>query len=167
MAPPRIEDKGNRKRKHVPDNENSSDSEEEHEEYSDEEGGMRIDDIYIPPPPRNACTSDLNGPRLIITRIVNENFKSYAGVQVLGPFHKVGIALQAHLERIYVIYFSVSMQSLDQTVAERVTLLIQCCLYLDIVPLKYDRKRFQYYSTIQNITEIFSHARYQCILRKL
>lgn len=166
MAPPRIEDKGNRKRKHVPDNENSSDS-EEHEEYSDEEGGMRIDDIYIPPPPRNACTSDLSGPRLIITRIVNENFKSYAGVQVLGPFHKVGIALQTDLGRIYAIYFSVSMQSLVQTVAERVTLLIQCCLYLDIVPLKYDLKRFQCYSIIQNITGIFSRARYQCILRKL
>ncbi|EDO40646.1 predicted protein [Nematostella vectensis] len=27
-------------------------------------------------------------PRLMITKIVNENFKSYAGVQELGPFHK-------------------------------------------------------------------------------
>lgn len=27
--------------------------------------------------------------RLIITKIVNENFKSYAGKQELGPFHKV------------------------------------------------------------------------------
>ena len=25
----------------------------------------------------------------MITHIVNENFKSYAGVQTLGPFHKV------------------------------------------------------------------------------
>ena len=28
--------------------------------------------------------------RLMITHIVNEFFKSYAGKQVLGPFHKVG-----------------------------------------------------------------------------
>lgn len=55
----------------------------------DEEGGVRIGDIYIPPAPKPALTFDANGPRLIITRIVNENFKSYAGVQVLGPFHKV------------------------------------------------------------------------------
>ncbi|XP_013138419.1 PREDICTED: structural maintenance of chromosomes protein 4 [Papilio polytes] len=54
----------------------------------DEEGGVRIGDIYIPPAPKPALTFDANGPRLIITRIVNENFKSYAGVQVLGPFHK-------------------------------------------------------------------------------
>ena len=31
-----------------------------------------------------------NGPRLMITKIVCENFKSYAGVKELGPFHKVG-----------------------------------------------------------------------------
>ena len=28
-------------------------------------------------------------PRLMITKIVNENFKSYAGLKELGPFHKV------------------------------------------------------------------------------
>ena len=28
-------------------------------------------------------------PRLIIQQIVMENFKSYAGRQVIGPFHKV------------------------------------------------------------------------------
>ncbi|XP_038218077.1 structural maintenance of chromosomes protein 4 [Zerene cesonia] len=54
----------------------------------DEEGGMRIGDIYIPPAPKPALSFDTTGPRLIITHIVNENFKSYAGVQKLGPFHK-------------------------------------------------------------------------------
>ncbi|XP_045454973.1 structural maintenance of chromosomes protein 4 [Melitaea cinxia] len=54
----------------------------------DEEGGVRIGDIYIPPAPKPALTFDTTGPRLIITHIVNENFKSYAGVQTLGPFHK-------------------------------------------------------------------------------
>lgn len=28
-------------------------------------------------------------PRLLIIKIVCENFKSYAGVKELGPFHKV------------------------------------------------------------------------------
>lgn len=55
----------------------------------DEEGGVRIGDIYIPPAPKPTCSFDSKGPRLIITHIVNENFKSYAGVEVLGPFHKV------------------------------------------------------------------------------
>lgn len=55
----------------------------------DEEGGIRIGDIYIPPAPKPALTFDATGPRLIITHIVNENFKSYAGMQSLGPFHKV------------------------------------------------------------------------------
>ncbi|CAG9122120.1 unnamed protein product [Plutella xylostella] len=54
----------------------------------DEEGGVRIGDIYIPPAPKPALTFDTTGPRLIITHIVNDNFKSYAGVQTLGPFHK-------------------------------------------------------------------------------
>lgn len=27
-------------------------------------------------------------PRLVITQMVLENFKSYAGAQVVGPFHK-------------------------------------------------------------------------------
>lgn len=30
-----------------------------------------------------------NKERLMIHKIVNENFKSYAGKQELGPFHKV------------------------------------------------------------------------------
>lgn len=57
--------------------------------YDDEDGGVHVGDIYIPPPARPALTFEPTGPRLIITHIVNENFKSYAGVQTLGPFHKV------------------------------------------------------------------------------
>ncbi|XP_023935989.2 structural maintenance of chromosomes protein 4 [Bicyclus anynana] len=72
--------------------ENSNDQNGENGEIDhisdDEEGGMRIGDIYIPPAPKPALTFDATGPRLIITSIINENFKSYAGVQVLGPFHK-------------------------------------------------------------------------------
>ncbi|NXX89907.1 SMC4 protein, partial [Centropus bengalensis] len=42
----------------------------------------------IPPPPPPAMTNEVGAPRLMITHIVNQNFKSYAGEQTLGPFHK-------------------------------------------------------------------------------
>ena len=44
----------------------------------------------VPPPPEAVGDFDHTGPRLMITHIENENFKSYAGKQSLGPFHKVG-----------------------------------------------------------------------------
>ena len=46
------------------------------------------DDIIIPPPPHVYGASSSGDPRLIITHIVNHDFKSYSGTQVLGPFHK-------------------------------------------------------------------------------
>ncbi|KAH8263252.1 hypothetical protein KR044_006476, partial [Drosophila immigrans] len=55
--------------------------------FDDEEGGTRIGDIYIPPPVPPHCSMESVGPRLIIKRIVNYNFKSYAGEVDLGPFH--------------------------------------------------------------------------------
>lgn len=65
------------------------------EEYvlcEDEEGGIRVDDdIYIPPPLKTINEIDVSGPRLMITKIVNENFKSYGGTQVIGLFHEVNI----------------------------------------------------------------------------
>ena len=67
--------------------ENDEEPMELEEEYIPE-GGIKIGDIYIPPPPLPALTMDNNGPRLVITHIENEWFKSYAGKQVLGPFHK-------------------------------------------------------------------------------
>ena len=54
----------------------------------DEDGGIHIDGIYIPPPPPPALTFESDRPRLMITHIENENFKSYYGKQTLGPFHK-------------------------------------------------------------------------------
>lgn len=45
--------------------------------------------IEVPSAPEGVATYDIYGPRLVITKIVNENFKSYAGVQTLGVFHKV------------------------------------------------------------------------------
>ncbi|XP_022905361.2 structural maintenance of chromosomes protein 4 [Onthophagus taurus] len=64
------------------------DESDEELHFSDEEGGCRIGDIYIPPPPRPALTTEDKGPRLIITKITNNWFKSYAGVVHVGPFHK-------------------------------------------------------------------------------
>lgn len=43
-------------------------------------------DIYIPPPPKHSGAQD--GQRLVITKIVIRNFKSYGGTQSLGPLHK-------------------------------------------------------------------------------
>uniref|UniRef100_A0AAQ5XND8 Structural maintenance of chromosomes protein n=1 Tax=Amphiprion ocellaris TaxID=80972 RepID=A0AAQ5XND8_AMPOC len=42
----------------------------------------------IPPPPPPAMTNEPGAPRLMITHLVNRNFKSYAGEEILGPFHK-------------------------------------------------------------------------------
>ncbi|XP_061935021.1 structural maintenance of chromosomes protein 4 [Apis cerana] len=63
---------------------------EENDLYlEDEEGGIKIDDdIYIPPPLKENNKVDSNGPRLMITKIVNQNFKSYGGTQIIGPFHQ-------------------------------------------------------------------------------
>nr|CAD7266907.1 unnamed protein product [Timema shepardi] len=61
--------------------------------HSDEEGGIRLGDIYIPPPPKPICSVENTGPRLIITNITNLNFKSYAGECDLGPFHKCFTAI--------------------------------------------------------------------------
>jgi len=66
----------------------------------DEEGGLRVDDqIYIPPPLKNFNEIDATGSRLMITKIVNENFKSYAGTHVIGPFQKVNILARSFLKR--------------------------------------------------------------------
>ncbi len=47
--------------------------------------------IVVPPAPEVDIEFNQKGPRLMITHIVNENFKSYAGIQTLGPFHKVNM----------------------------------------------------------------------------
>jgi structural maintenance of chromosome 4 len=69
---------------------------EEEDTSEDEEGGLRIGDIYIPPPPNPVCSNETTGPRLIITHIENLNFKSYGGKNVIGPFHKVLEGMQLY-----------------------------------------------------------------------
>ena len=88
----RTNDRGKRKSVQAEKNDESDFSDAE--KFSDdEEGGIRIDDIYIPPAPPPVCSYESSGPRLIITHIVNENFKSYAGRVLVGPFDKVMIEL--------------------------------------------------------------------------
>ncbi|KAJ1735490.1 Structural maintenance of chromosomes protein 4 [Coemansia biformis] len=41
-----------------------------------------------PAPPATNAAEEKGRPRLVITQMVLENFKSYAGRQVIGPFHK-------------------------------------------------------------------------------
>ena len=41
------------------------------------------------PNTEQAETEQAQTERLMIHKMVNENFKSYAGAQELGPFHKV------------------------------------------------------------------------------
>ncbi|KAG8264855.1 Structural maintenance of chromosomes protein 4 [Homalodisca vitripennis] len=76
----------------------NSDEDSDQEEYHVQEGGINIPtregNIYIPPAPPAVCSLDANGPRLIITHIENENFKSYAGRRVLGPFHKEHLLIE-------------------------------------------------------------------------
>lgn len=66
--------------------ENNDEDEEMMAEYR-EEGGIMLDDIYIPPKiTRNE--HPFTGERLVIEKIVCENFKSYGGLKEMGPFHK-------------------------------------------------------------------------------
>jgi hypothetical protein len=51
--------------------------------------------------------SEAGAPRLMITHIVNQNFKSYAGEKVLGPFHKVLPAQITWNTSLITRYFSV------------------------------------------------------------
>ncbi|XP_066152945.1 structural maintenance of chromosomes protein 4 isoform X2 [Euwallacea fornicatus] len=70
-----------------PVEQSESDEEEDERLFSDDEG-TNIDGIYIPPVQPPTLSMDPTGPRLIITKINNRFFKSYAEDQVLGPFHK-------------------------------------------------------------------------------
>jgi hypothetical protein len=46
-------------------------------------------ELDVPEPPAAIGVGKDGDPRLMIKQIVNENFKSYAGKKIIGPFHKV------------------------------------------------------------------------------
>lgn len=68
---------------------------DENDELNDsgEIGSAEVDEdllnMEIPEKPAHTMSNDPDAPRLIITKIVVNNFKSYYGEKVLGPFHKV------------------------------------------------------------------------------
>nr|XP_019943641.1 PREDICTED: structural maintenance of chromosomes protein 4 [Paralichthys olivaceus] len=82
----------------VPPQETNSNGKEEappttdpsHGEAAEAVDNRSLEEILgsIPPPPPPAMTNEPGAPRLMITHLVNRNFKSYAGEQILGPFHK-------------------------------------------------------------------------------
>uniref|UniRef100_A0A1B0FFV3 Structural maintenance of chromosomes protein n=1 Tax=Glossina morsitans morsitans TaxID=37546 RepID=A0A1B0FFV3_GLOMM len=53
----------------------------------EEDGYTYIDDVRIPSPIPSYSQTRNRGPRLIVKRIENDNFKSFAGKVLLGPFH--------------------------------------------------------------------------------
>uniref|UniRef100_A0A3Q3J4X6 Structural maintenance of chromosomes protein n=1 Tax=Monopterus albus TaxID=43700 RepID=A0A3Q3J4X6_MONAL len=73
----------------VPPQETNS-SDPSHGEAAEVVDSRSLEEILgsIPPPPPPAMTNEPGAPRLMITHLVNRNFKSYAGEQILGPFHK-------------------------------------------------------------------------------
>ncbi|XP_030750331.1 structural maintenance of chromosomes protein 4 [Sitophilus oryzae] len=75
------------KRQSIPIEEGQVFSDDE-ELYGSDDEGTRIDGIYIPPATKPTLSFDPTGPRLMITKIYNNFFKSYAENIVLGPFHK-------------------------------------------------------------------------------
>lgn len=47
-------------------------------------------------------------PRLFIKEMVMRNFKSYAGEQRVGPFHKVRVYYQISINWIYSLFFNLA-----------------------------------------------------------
>lgn len=54
--------------------------------------GMETKDEFATREPEQVQVGS-RGPRLVINEMVMRNFKSYAGEQRVGPFHKVRIPL--------------------------------------------------------------------------
>jgi len=50
-----------------------------------------VETMTSPNPPPSADGKEQAKPRLVIKSMVLENFKSYAGAQHVGPFHKVSV----------------------------------------------------------------------------
>jgi hypothetical protein len=99
-------------------------------------------DMVIPERPAPAMSTDPDAPRLIITKIDVENFKSYYGKQTLGPFHKVSnIYFFTYFVPPIHNAFRISHRFWVRMEVERVMSLIRCCLCLDFAPTKYAPRR--------------------------
>jgi structural maintenance of chromosome 4 len=82
---------------------------------------------------------DLQGPRprLVIHKLVLVNFKSYAGCQEIGPFHRVGCFQCC---KIKLISCSLSQRSSDLMVRESRTLSMRYFLCSGTVPARCDKE---------------------------
>jgi len=94
---------------------------------------------------------DLQGPRprLVIHKLVLVNFKSYAGCQEIGPFHRVGCF---QCRNIKFISCSLSQRSSDLMVQASQILSMRCFLCSGTVPARCDKENFpNLYTTLRNI----------------
>ena len=78
-------------------------------------------------------------PRLVIHKLVLVNFKSYAGCQEIGPFHRVGCFQCC---KIKLISCSLSQRSSDLMVRESRTLSMRYFLFSGTVPARCDKENF-------------------------
>jgi len=94
---------------------------------------------------------DLQGPRprLVIHKLVLVNFKSYAGCQEIGPFHRVGCS---QCRNTKLISCSLSQRSSDLMVRASRILLMRYFLCLGTVPARCDKESSpNSYTTLRNI----------------
>ena len=97
---------------------------------------------------------ELQGPgsRLVIHKLVLVNFKSYAGCQEIGPFHKVSCFHCFHLVRSKLIPCSLSLRSSGLMVLASQIPLMRYSLCSGTVPARCDRENFpNSYTTLRNI----------------
>jgi structural maintenance of chromosome 4 len=88
-------------------------------------------------------------PRLVIHKLVLVNFKSYAGCQEIGPFHRVGCF---QCRNIKLISCSLSQPSSDLMVRASRILLMHYFLCLGTVPARCDKENSpNSYTTLRNI----------------
>ena len=88
-------------------------------------------------------------PRLVIHKLVLVNFKSYAGCQEIGPFHRVG---GFQCRDIKLISCSLSQRSSDLMVRASRILSMRCFLCLGTVPARCDKENSpSLYTTLRNI----------------
>ena len=122
-------------------------------------------DPPFPASPRKAAQAapppeELSGPkpRLVIHKLVLVNFKSYAGRQEIGPFHKVDYHCIVIIFDILNHSISLSPPSLDPTVLESPIRLMRFSSCSGTVPPRCDRESSRNLSTTLRIIPICRSA---------
>lgn len=142
--------------------------EEEEEEEEEEERSLLEPDVTVDPTPapkvqvQPVALTEPEGPkpRLVIYKLVLVDFKSYAGRQEIGPFHKVGntpcltFSPSANMRSI----IRVSPPSLAPTGQASPTQSTRSCSFSDIELRKCDKLNFRSSFTILRSTPILKNA---------